>query len=319
MNPYETEIYKVVPIPNKGMGMIAKVKIPVGTRIFAETPLIRTKSDAKEIEEALSTKTKEEQEAFHRLFNAHPDTMGPFLGPFYSNALTIDETKGGMFLLGSRMNHDCSPNVKHTWNPRLDQVTVHAVRDIEAGEEILTTYIDLHKSHTERQKILLEHFGFKCYCSVCSVEERKIRKISDLRRKQLAYYDRTMAKMCIVNPRGALRALRHRIHIAHEELLFGRLDIIALLDAFRLCVIHGDFERASIFAKKGTKAISLYEGTDSEKYLKISKYVENPRSHALAEGVPALPLFLEEDDELSDLEDNLWGCKLEEDVYSDTD
>ncbi|EPY51207.1 histone lysine methyltransferase Set5 [Schizosaccharomyces cryophilus OY26] len=317
MNPYETDLYKVTPIPGKGMGMVAKIDIPAGTRIYSETPLIRTKSDAKEIEEALSSKTKEEQEAFHNLFNAHPDTMGPFLGPFYSNALTIDESKGGMFLLGSRMNHDCSPNVKHTWNPVLDQVTVHSVRDIHGGEEILTTYIDLHKSRDKRRKVLLEHFGFPCSCSACSVKEKKEAKISDIRRKQLAYYDRTIAKMCIMNPRGALRVLRHRILIAHQENLFGRMDVISYLDAFRTCVVYGDFKRASIFAERGLEALVLCEGVDSSRYESIAKYVKQPELHSLAEGVR--PMSLVPVDDFQDPEDSLWGCEMEQDVYSDSD
>ncbi|EEB08475.1 histone lysine methyltransferase Set5 [Schizosaccharomyces japonicus yFS275] len=310
----QSDLFYVSPVEGKGMGMIAAKNIPKGTRLFVEQPLFKAPNDATIIENSVKEKTQEEQAAFHDLFNAHVESMGPYLGPFYSNALTVNDNQGGLFLLGSRMNHDCSPNVKHTWNDTLDGVTVHAVRDIQKGEEILTTYIDLQKPKGERRKLLQAHFGFLCLCSACSMTGTPA-KHSDQRRKELAYYDRRIAKMAVTNPRGALRALRHRILLAHQERLFGRLDIVSYLDAARLCIIHGDFNRAKVFLQRGLEVLRVCEGEDSPKFKKLIPFVDDIKSHPLAEGVYEMPLVM--DEEFSDAEDQLWGCVLEEDEYSD--
>ncbi len=51
----------------------------------------------------------------------------------------------------SRINHSCLPNVNHYWNDTTGRETVHAVKDIAAGEEILTTYIQICRDYAERK------------------------------------------------------------------------------------------------------------------------------------------------------------------------
>ena len=59
----------------------------------------------------------------------------------------------------SRVNHPCLPNVYHCWNKSIGGQTVHAVKDIATGEEILTTYAKICIDHSEREK-QLERYGF---------------------------------------------------------------------------------------------------------------------------------------------------------------
>ena len=42
-----------------------------------------------------------------------------------------------------RPNHSCLPNAHHRWNENIGVVTVHVVKDIALGEEIVITYISL--------------------------------------------------------------------------------------------------------------------------------------------------------------------------------
>jgi hypothetical protein len=45
---------------------------------------------------------------------------------------------------------------------------VHAIRDIEPGEEITNCYIGQLLPRSARQEYLQRHFGFRCDCIVCS-------------------------------------------------------------------------------------------------------------------------------------------------------
>ncbi|KAL4779641.1 hypothetical protein BJX76DRAFT_361620 [Aspergillus varians] len=60
------------------------------------------------------------------------------LGIYAANAF------GSVFLLASRINHSCIPNIHFAYNPELKKETFHAVRDIASGEELTIMYIDAH-------------------------------------------------------------------------------------------------------------------------------------------------------------------------------
>lgn len=54
----------------------------------------------------------------------------------------------------------------HRYNPRINRLTIHALRDIQPGEELNTSYIDIcHPTAVRRQ--MLKDWGFKCRCSAC--------------------------------------------------------------------------------------------------------------------------------------------------------
>ena len=70
----------------------------------------------------------------------------------------------------ARFNHSCSPNVYHRYNPNIDRLTIHALRDIRPGEEICTAYIDICHDTAERRRIL-KHWGFECHCEACEAHD----------------------------------------------------------------------------------------------------------------------------------------------------
>ena len=82
------------------------------------------------------------------------------MGPFRHERL-------GIFENYNRINHACNPNVQNTYNKLLEKMTIHASRQINKGEEILTSYIDgACLTREERQKSL-GHWGFECGCEIC--------------------------------------------------------------------------------------------------------------------------------------------------------
>lgn len=76
--------------------------------------------------------------------------------------------------LTAMINHSCAPNavVVHPSfpdNTSSDRryMAVVALRDFTAGEEILTSYVDLSSPTATRQKELEERYKFRCACEGC--------------------------------------------------------------------------------------------------------------------------------------------------------
>ena len=58
-------------------------------------------------------------------------------------AYGIERGDGGYQFCPERksFNHSCVPNADYCWDPDLQRMTVHAVKDVKLGEEITLTYI----------------------------------------------------------------------------------------------------------------------------------------------------------------------------------
>ncbi|KAK7700105.1 hypothetical protein SLS64_011123 [Diaporthe eres] len=75
----------------------------------------------------------------------------------------------GIWLHASYMNHSCLPNTKRAFIG--DMIIVRAVRDIKAGEEILTSYQPASTSFPKRKE-KLGLWGFQCDCPLCQLERK---------------------------------------------------------------------------------------------------------------------------------------------------
>ncbi|GMF60736.1 unnamed protein product [Phytophthora fragariaefolia] len=71
----------------------------------------------------------------------------------------------GMFPEGALFNHDCDPNCVVSFNER--EMRVHVVRDVEVGEELTVSYVELMQSTKARRKELKESYFFDCECKRC--------------------------------------------------------------------------------------------------------------------------------------------------------
>ena len=72
-----------------------------------------------------------------------------------------------LFPLLSRFNHSCWPNA-HAVKEGGRSIVVRATRRIKAGEEITTTYVDLHEPGRKRRRALWEASMFECRCERCA-------------------------------------------------------------------------------------------------------------------------------------------------------
>lgn len=109
---------------------------------------------------------------------------------------TSDLTAVGISLstVAAMINHSCNPNVAIVYpnGPGADRpMHVVAIKDIEAGEELTTFYIDVSDPVDIRQDLLQKRYGFRCTCDLC------VRNISNGKKKK-------------IDPRTAIWCGRHQ-------------------------------------------------------------------------------------------------------------
>lgn len=80
----------------------------------------------------------------------------------------INNVDSCIFLLQSHLNHNCGPNTKVVLSPKkYEKLKVFAARNINAGEELTTTYVNPTHTVQQRQRELRVNWGFICKCSKC--------------------------------------------------------------------------------------------------------------------------------------------------------
>ncbi|KAK7915017.1 SET domain protein [Apiospora marii] len=173
-------LFSVQPVEGKGNGVVATAKITKGTRILAESPFItlpRVNGDSVEVlnEDVLKqlrNASRDQQRAFFSLTNIHGKTLPIPLGIIQTNALAYGpKGEGGLFITGSQFNHACVPTACIKWNCELDQMTVHTLCDIEPGEEITITYVNLGSNNRRRDQL---DSGFQFICSSNGIERAHV-------------------------------------------------------------------------------------------------------------------------------------------------
>ena len=106
----------------------------------------------------------------------------------------------GIFLRASKFNHSCLPNGHMVYNKSKKAVTIHAVREIDIGEEIRVNYKTTETLATiwQRQSVLELEYDFLCDCVVCSPGtglQRDFSTASEERRPEMAQLQSTLDKI----------------------------------------------------------------------------------------------------------------------------
>ncbi|KAG8123262.1 putative N-lysine methyltransferase SMYD2-like protein [Naja naja] len=174
-------------------------------RILAKqkTHLERTESEKilsiKEFESHLDKLDNEKKEliqndisALHHFYSKHIDypdnqSLVVLFGQVNCNGFTIEDEElshlgSAIFPDVALMNHSCCPNVIVTYKGTVAEV--RAVQDIEAGDEIFTSYIDLLYPTEDRNDRLKDSYFFTCDCRECFTKEKdkdklEIRKLNE--------------------------------------------------------------------------------------------------------------------------------------------
>lgn len=286
-------LYSIVSIDGKGKGMVATQKIAKGTRILAEAPIFRVPRDNPDaravgqiVADEINRLTEDQKRAFLDLTNCYPTAAsgptglhGHLLGIARTNVLPLGSNarSGGVFLEASRINHSCRHNAQNTWNDNIGCITIHALREIDQGEEITITYMASTTEYGERQRWLKEKFKFDCGCALCSLP-RDQRERSDERLRELDVLDRCIGR-CYFDlgepeVKGALYLIHRMLNLFDEEGIWDMSIARAYNDAYRIASLSGDELRARIFAERTWEARRVAEGSDSPVTIKMKEAAE---------------------------------------------
>ena len=280
-----TEAYVLQPVEGKGKGLIATRAIKPGELILSEPPLFTTASLSnpatfeKDLGAIVKGLSKEGQRAFLSLHNNNPGA-NPFSNIVRSNGYPLGPNSevGAIFPLVARLNHACRPNAQHAWNEARGIEVVHAVRDIQEGEELTLSYLAGGPS-TERQGRLKEYFGFDCTCEACSLPAEEL-EASDARLRRAQKLDEAIGDPRRVRhlPERALADCKALLNIYQEEGIFDLRLPRLYYDAFQIAAMHADAARASVFAKLGADARIVCEGEESEEVKSMKALQAKPAS-----------------------------------------
>ncbi|KAM3876957.1 N-lysine methyltransferase SMYD2-A [Diretmus argenteus] len=119
--------------------------------------------------------------ALHYFYSRHvidlPDdqALTELFAQINCNGFTIEDEE--LSHLGSAafpdvalMNHSCSPNVIVTYKGTVAEV--RAVQEINPGDEIFNSYIDLLYPTEDRNERLLDSYFFTCQCTECTTKSK---------------------------------------------------------------------------------------------------------------------------------------------------
>ena len=75
----------------------------------------------------------------------------------------------GLFRTASFINHSCTPNALALFSG--SEIVIRATKNIQPGEEITISYIEILQTTKERHNELQERYFFQCQCERCCNEE----------------------------------------------------------------------------------------------------------------------------------------------------
>ncbi|KAG7384361.1 SET and MYND domain-containing protein 3 [Phytophthora pseudosyringae] len=114
---------------------------------------------------------KEQMPSFEALRNELEPEILKLFGRVNCNAFSLandvtNEAVGiGLFPDGALFNHDCDPNCVVSFRGR--EMQVHVVKDVQAGQELTVSYVELLQSTHARRTELKASYFFDCECARC--------------------------------------------------------------------------------------------------------------------------------------------------------
>jgi len=285
----EEEAFSVEDISLKGKGLVATRLIQRGEILFAEAPLLtlprRPTNTA--ILAALSRCPREQQSLYFKLSNSHRGRLLPALGIFETNALYfmheekagLAEEKAGLFLLASRLNSSCTPNVSKCWDPVQQVMIFRALRDVHDREELCFNYCDVLGTRDQRRAEIMEERQFTCRCECCELDLDPSNE-SDKRRSTVARLFEEVGQ-CGNEPMLGVRKIKLALQLLKKECLL-HYEASFCYDAFQYCVMVSDFSNAKNWIRRAWEVSCCTSGPESDTARMFKTYWANPRAHELA-------------------------------------
>ncbi|KAJ6003540.1 SET domain-containing protein [Penicillium canescens] len=153
--------YTIRSIAGKGKGLVAAERISKGTCLLSENPFFRVPRGDLNIEaldiiveNEVKHLTSDQRAAFSNLTNIYGDAPSHSLGIARTKFLPLvgsNDVSGGLFLDAARINHSCRHNAQNTWKENIGELTIHALQDIEAGQEIAIPCLVIQRNFSDER------------------------------------------------------------------------------------------------------------------------------------------------------------------------
>ncbi|KAG8892411.1 hypothetical protein FRC01_014183 [Tulasnella sp. 417] len=199
-----------------------------------------------------------------------------------TNAFAAGESMA-IFPEAARLNHACAGafNAVYDWRENEGTLHVHALHNIRAGEELLTTYIDSKKPRAERQKYLKENYHFECDCAVCTLpdeqskeSDRRLSTMANLYVKLKAWNEKTLTGS------EAIAIVKKIWELGEEERYVSERGQLAA-DAAIVATAHSDLDAASEWRALAAKWFTRELGEDTPQVILNRKWTAEPDSHPI--------------------------------------
>lgn len=286
-----------------GKGLRAVVAYKQGDEILRERAVMRIPNSQPaanrevaerlhrdEIQRTFNSLHKRTQQSVMALASCNEDGMGVARTPqgvYDTNSFRLgNDPMGGLFLTIARLNHSCRPNVTHFWSTRLQQKLIFASRDIDIGEELLTTYGPGHCMMTTkgRREYLNKRFSFECNCEMCQEgnvnggDERmiEIQALQDdfaLKKSSLPFSGSSRADD---DAKGQLASVRRCLTLMKEQGLAGGAFTKSIFHhGYDICLAAGDYYGARSYLNSELVAVRDSEGVHSSKAIEIEQVLKD--------------------------------------------
>ncbi|KAI0010797.1 SET domain-containing protein [Xylariaceae sp. FL0662B] len=224
--------YEVKDLPGKGKGLVARRRISKFEVVMVDYPALITRLD---LFHALGPELRQDvlERALHQLPErqleevlalARSTGSEPIEDTFRTNIFGIDLNNVphlGIFTRASRINHECMPNVYWRYSVQSLTVEIVAMQDIEAGDEIVQSYVPLGLSYNDRKEDL-KNWGFDCTCSLCASSEKQ-RALSDERRDRLQQIYYQLTEDLDLTSKGIGKLVKEMLSLVEKEQLEPQL------------------------------------------------------------------------------------------------
>jgi len=213
----------------------------------------------------------------------HSNGNKTILGVYATNYMIRGDISLGshhsvLFLMVSRFNHSCRPNLGWVWVE--PYVRVYVNRDVSKGEELCIRYGDIYMGQNKRMKLLRDTFGFTCICDVCqSIKDDELIE-SNKTRDRIGELVKLISQVGGLNPIEGLRLVDEIMQHLNKEkldtpLALGRYSY----DAYRFACAVGDIKLAKKCIKNARDNYLIVEGSKSKRSQSLEKYFNDPKSH----------------------------------------
>jgi len=279
----------------RGMGVLATRRILKGEMVHREAPLLIANSGStswnsweEEVRTLLADLDAEGRQSFWELADSHAEGREKTtLGILRTNGLPVDlEDRSdmiGIYAMLSRFNHSCAHNVNNSWQADIGVEVLHANRDIEPGEELCITYIDLFQTLEARRAELLTVFKFQCGCEACSLMGDEQTR-SDFCRHRLG-----QLREALPQSGPLVERVVAKLSALVDEELGGNppAKCCACSVGYQVAAALGDPELAKTMAQAAWEHSVVAEGAEAWRSRMLRSNVDDPLG-AGAEGVGAM-------------------------------